>query len=59
MHLKYSLFTLLVLSITASSAGYLWCERTQHCERSWELADAAGIPHTEAEVKAYCNIIGL
>jgi len=39
------------------SAGYLWCERTQSCERSWELADAAGIPHTEAEVNTYCDII--
>ncbi|MCJ8350115.1 hypothetical protein [Moritella sp.] len=78
MHLKYGLFTLLVLSITACSnsdleskpiggdrdeygclpsAGYLWCERTQRCERSWELADAVGILHTEAEVKTYCDII--
>ncbi|QUM75274.1 hypothetical protein HWV00_02965 [Moritella sp. 24] len=39
------------------AAGYLWCERTQTCERSWELADAAKIEHTEAEVKAYCEII--
>lgn len=39
------------------SAGYSWCERTQTCERSWELADAVNIPHTEAEVKAYCEII--
>lgn len=39
------------------AAGYLWCERTQRCERSWELADAVRIPHTEAEVKAYCDII--
>ncbi|QUM82285.1 hypothetical protein HWV01_19365 [Moritella sp. 5] len=77
MRLKYGLFTLLVLSITACSnsdsespliggdrdeygclpsAGYMWCERTQRCERSWELADAAGIPHTETEVMAYCNM---
>lgn len=39
------------------SAGYLWCERTQTCERSWELTDASGIPHSKAEVKAYCEII--
>ncbi|MDX2320419.1 MAG: hypothetical protein QNK26_07450 [Moritella sp.] len=39
------------------AAGYLWCERTQTCERSWELADAAKIEHDEAEVKAYCEII--
>ena len=39
------------------AAGYLWCERTQSCERSWELADAAQITHSEAEVKAYCEII--
>ncbi|SQD78905.1 hypothetical protein [Moritella yayanosii] len=39
------------------AAGYLWCERSQICERSWELADAARIEHTEAEVKTYCEII--
>ncbi|PKH07393.1 hypothetical protein [Moritella sp. Urea-trap-13] len=39
------------------AAGYLWCERTQTCERSWELADAAKIEHSEAEVEAYCEII--
>jgi len=39
------------------AAGYLWCERTQTCERSWELANAAKIEHSEAEVKTYCEII--
>lgn len=39
------------------AAGYLWCERTQNCERSWELADAVHIEHTEEEVKSYCEII--
>lgn len=39
------------------AAGYLWCERSQTCERSWELADAAKIKHSEAEVKTYCEII--
>lgn len=39
------------------AAGYLWCERTQTCERSWELADAAKIEHSAAEVKAYCEMI--
>ena len=39
------------------AAGYLWCERSQTCERSWELADAAKIQHSEAEVKIYCGII--
>ena len=39
------------------AAGYLWCERSQTCERSWELADAAKIQHSEAEVKTYCEII--
>ncbi len=39
------------------AAGYLWCERSQTCERSWELADAAGIEHNVDEVKAYCEII--
>ncbi|MFT7684323.1 MAG: hypothetical protein ACI935_003851 [Moritella dasanensis] len=39
------------------AAGYLWCERTQSCERSWELADAVHIEHTEEEVKSYCEII--
>ena len=39
------------------AAGYLWCERTQTCERSWELADAAKTEYSEAEVKRYCEII--
>lgn len=39
------------------AAGYLWCERTQSCERAWELADTANIEHTAAEVKSYCEFI--
>ncbi|QFI39066.1 hypothetical protein FR932_14980 [Moritella marina ATCC 15381] len=39
------------------AAGYQWCDRTQTCERSWELADAANIEHSAAEIKAYCEII--
>ncbi len=36
------------------SAGYRWCERTQQCERPWELANANGLENTAEAITAYC-----
>ncbi len=36
------------------SAGYRWCERTQQCERPWELAKAKGLENTAEVITAYC-----
>jgi len=36
------------------SAGYQWCERSQRCERPWELAQAQGLANTAEAVSAYC-----
>ena len=37
-----------------ASAGYMWCERSNQCERPWELAKENGFESTEAEFEAYC-----
>mgnify|MGYP000844113446 FL=1 len=36
------------------SAGYQWCERSQRCERPWELAQAQGLANTAEAIDAYC-----
>lgn len=36
------------------SAGYQWCQRSQRCERPWELAQAQGLANTAEAVDAYC-----
>lgn len=36
------------------SAGYRWCQRTQQCERPWELAKAKGLENTAEDITAYC-----
>ncbi len=36
------------------SAGYRWCERTQQCERPWELAKAKGLENTPEVITVYC-----
>lgn len=36
------------------SAGYQWCERSQRCERPWELAQAQGLANTAEAITAYC-----
>lgn len=38
------------------SAGYLWCERSQTCERSWETTDATKIEDPEVKVQADCEV---
>lgn len=38
-----------------ASAGYSWCENTNQCERSWELAEQEGFENTVAEFKKYCK----
>lgn len=37
------------------SAGYQWCDRTNKCERPWELAAQAGFENTESEFEKYCG----
>lgn len=37
------------------SAGYQWCERSQRCERPWELAQAQGLANTAEAISAYCS----
>ena len=38
-----------------ASAGYSWCERTNQCERPWELAALEGFNNTEEAYNNYCN----
>ena len=37
------------------SAGYSWCEKTQSCERPWELARKRNFPNTPEAFNAFCN----
>jgi predicted amidohydrolase YtcJ len=37
------------------SAGYHWCERTQQCERPWELAKREGFENTAEAFEAWCS----
>jgi len=37
------------------SAGYLWCEHTNQCERPWELAAAQSFANTEEGFAAFCK----
>ena len=37
------------------SAGYQWCERTNQCERPWELAEKAGFENTPEQFEDYCS----
>jgi len=36
------------------SAGYSWCEKTQSCERPWELARKKDFPNTSEAFNAFC-----
>ena len=36
------------------SAGYSWCEKTQSCERPWELAGKRDFPNTPEAFNAFC-----
>lgn len=36
------------------SAGYQWCQRSQRCERPWELAQAQGLANTAEAIDAWC-----
>ena len=38
-----------------SSAGYSWCERTNQCERLWELTERAGFDNNQDEYEKYCK----
>lgn len=38
-----------------TSAGYAWCDKTQACERSWELASRQGFENTLEGFTAYCQ----
>ncbi len=37
------------------SAGYSWCEKTQQCERPWELAKEKNFADTPRSFAAFCN----
>ncbi|HHL4077732.1 hypothetical protein [Burkholderia sola] len=37
------------------SAGYAWCERTQQCERPWELAKAKGFANSAQAYEQFCQ----
>ncbi|ABK09916.1 conserved hypothetical protein [Burkholderia cenocepacia HI2424] len=37
------------------SAGYAWCERTQQCERPWELAKARGVANSAQAYEQFCR----
>ncbi len=37
------------------SAGYLWCAKTQQCERPWEIAKKYGFPKTSESFTAFCE----
>ncbi|NDV75302.1 hypothetical protein [Burkholderia cenocepacia] len=37
------------------SAGYAWCERTQQCERPWELAKAQGFANSPQAYEQFCR----
>ncbi|WP_313441013.1 hypothetical protein [Stenotrophomonas sp.] len=36
------------------SAGYQWCQRSQRCERPWELAQAQGLANSAEAIDAWC-----
>ncbi|MBB1088686.1 hypothetical protein H4F99_09310 [Lysobacter sp. SG-8] len=36
------------------SAGYRWCERSQACERPWELAEREGFPNEAGRFEEWC-----
>jgi len=38
-----------------ASAGYQWCERTNQCERPWELSKVQGFDNTREQFEAYCS----
>lgn len=37
------------------STGHAWCQRTQRCERPWELALQRGFENTPEGWHAYCD----
>ena len=37
------------------SAGYSWCEKTQNCERPWELAEKHGFANTAEAYNDFCK----
>jgi len=37
------------------SAGYSWCERTNQCERPWELAEQEDFEYTRDGFQEYCE----
>lgn len=37
------------------SGGYSWCERSQQCERPWELAEREGFPNEPGQFERWCS----
>ena len=38
------------------SAGYIWCEKDNQCQRPWELATVKGFANSELAFKNYCDV---
>ncbi len=38
-----------------ASAGYSWCQRTEQCERPWELAELKDFENTQQAFEAFCG----
>ena len=38
-----------------ASAGYSWCDRSNQCERPWELAEKEGFDNNREQFEAYCK----
>jgi hypothetical protein len=37
------------------SAGYVWCDSSRRCERTWELAREKGFPNTLEGFQSFCK----
>lgn len=37
------------------TAGYIWCAKTQSCQRPWELAEEQGFENTIPNFYAFCD----
>ena len=38
-----------------ASAGYSWCDRSNQCERPWELAKKEGFDNNREQFEAHCK----
>lgn len=40
-----------------ASAGYVWCARTDQCERPWELAESHAFENSAQDFEAFCTAL--